>query len=101
MRYSSRKRILCIGLGVFLVSLIEWRLHRVSFWQVLGIVFSLFLGWKLFEFFTDLYWHYHYISTHLGLWVFDLIGDYAATIIGGLFYWRVFIYKKFSEDRLD
>lgn len=81
-------KVLHIAGGIFLASVLEWRVRRLSFWDVLGIVLVLSLAWKAFEFYVDPTTH-HYILTHLTAWTLDLIGDCAATILGSLLYWNM------------
>lgn len=80
-------KILHIIGGVFFALFIEWRMKKVSFWRMLVILFILSLAWKGFEFIISPAAQ-HYILTHLRSWSFDLTGDVAATVLGGLLYWR-------------
>lgn len=92
-------KILHVIGGIFLASLIEWRISRLSFWKILGTVLLLFIFWKAFEFSVDSARYYQHISTHLNSWSFDFIGDGIATILGSILYWRMAIYKP-PQDRL-
>ncbi len=73
--------------GVFLATVVEWRMGHVSFWRTLAAVTVLTIVWKVFES-LDPSMH-RYIVAHFSAWAFDAVGDVAATVLGGLAYWRV------------
>lgn len=79
--------------GAFLVSWFEWRGRPAPLWQIFGIISLLFLGWKAFEFFTDAAARYEFISMHFRTWAFDFTGDFAATMLGSIIYWRICMHK--------
>ncbi|GEM_PF-2809471 len=78
--------------GIFLAMLIERYMKGSSFWRVLGIVFMATVSWKVFEYFLDPAMP-RFIAHHLSMWILDTTGDIAATILGGLLYWRIAIHK--------
>ncbi len=72
--------------GVFLASLIEWRMRRLSFRPALWLVIVFFVSWKAAELLAVPGVHY-YMAKHWKIWALDCIGDSAATILGFLLYW--------------
>ncbi len=86
-------KILHFIAGMFLATLVEWAIKPLSFWRMLAAIFVLSICWKIFEYFLDPSM-LSYVERHFTVWSLDATGDIAATVLGGLCYWRAAVWKK-------